>query len=141
MVSTNVCGFTFTDLDGVEQDEAGLIVWCGLSEELYGKTGSAFWNCIGDCVWYEHCDEGCIDDCTQPADPGGGCGHTVHGVYDCEVAFHFPDTRLWIPEMDLHETCDMTTDDWECYQECVDSECDGGADQGDDWADCVNANC
>ena len=137
----NTCSLTLLDMGGVQQDEGGLVEWCELSEAMYAKSASAFWNCMGDCVFFEFCDEACFDDCLAPADPGSGCGHTVHGIYNCEVTFVFSATDYWIPEMDMHEVCDMFDDDWACYQVCVDSECDGGGSQGQDLIDCMNANC
>ena len=137
----NICGVTLSDGDGVQQGEAGLVEWCGLSEGLYAKSDSVFWNCIGACVFDEFCDDGCLDDCLMPADPGTGCGHTVHGIYNCDTIFLFTDSRLWIPELDMHNVCDLFEDDWACYSTCVDSECDGGADQGANLIDCMTANC
>jgi hypothetical protein len=138
----NICGYTLSDGDGVQQDEAGLVEWCGLSEGLYAKSDSVFWNCLGTCVFDEFCDDACFDDCLAPADPGGtDCGHTVNGIYNCDVIFLFTDSRLWIPELDMHNVCDLFEDDWACYQTCIDSECDGGASQGSDLIDCMTANC
>ena len=137
----NTCGITLLDSDGMLQDEGGLVEWCELSESLYGKSDSVFWNCMGDCVFNEFCDEWCFDDCFIPGDPGSGCGHTVHGFYDCDVVFLFDSSRFWIPELDMQATCELFGDDWACYQVCVDSECDGGGNQGMDLINCLSANC
>jgi hypothetical protein len=138
----NTCGQTLQDGDGVAQDEAGLVAWCGLSEALYaGKTVSEFWNCLGFCAVDDGCDTACFNACLEPADPGTGCGHTVDGIYECGVIFLFEGSRKWIPEMDMHATCDLFEDDWTCYQTCVDSQCTGGPFQSTNLINCLNANC
>jgi len=117
----NTCGITLLDLEGTQQDVAGLTAWCEASEEfMAAKLASPFWTCIGDAVFVDFCDEASFDACLAPADPGSGCGSAVHGIYACGVVWTFTDTTFWIPEMDMQAACGSLTDwPWSCYADCV----------------------
>jgi hypothetical protein len=115
-------------------DELGLVDWCAMSESMFAaKTASPFWNCMGDCVFVEFCDEGCFDACLDPAAPGTACGDTVDAVYACNIVWVFEGNIYWIPEMDMQAACEGLTDwPWDCYADCIPGGCDP-------MLDCLNA--
>lgn len=118
----NTCTTTLLDLEGVQQDVAGLTAWCEASEEfMAAKLASPFWNCVGDYVFVDFCDEAAIDACLDPGDPGSGCGSAVNGVYACGVVWVFEGTDFFIPEMDMQEACGSLDWTWDCYGDCVGS--------------------
>jgi hypothetical protein len=141
----NTCQITLLDINGTQQDQAGLEDWCALSESLFtAKTAAPFWNCMGDCVFVSFCDQACFDACLAPADPGSGCGSTVHGIYACGVVFIFNENQnLWIPEMDMAAACDSMTDTpWDCYADCTSTlTCSNPPtpDEAQAMIDCLNA--
>ena len=121
--SIEVCDMTLEDTQGVAQDAAGLQAWCEMSEALFtadSEIAAPFWDCWADCVFSEACDASCFAECLAPPDPGPGCGHIAHEIYQCGASLTYNHlTTFYIPEMDLAAACDTLDRDWECYWDCM----------------------
>jgi hypothetical protein len=125
----NTCWFTLPDAFGNALGEYDLALWCEFSEALFAdnKLESPFWNCVGDCVYVEVCDEECVEYiCLDPPAPGTECGDTVDAVYACNIVWVLEEGYYYIfPEMDLQVACEFLTDwPWDCYGDCALEECD-----------------
>lgn len=118
------CGWTGYDVNGDLIEGEDFAEWCELSEALFaeGDVRSPFWRCMKQAAYDMFCDiDYANEECVDPEDPGSGCGHTVHLIYECAIVFTFEENdRFIIPKMDMYESCQVPgTDNWVCYGDCV----------------------
>ncbi len=139
------CQVTLKDDQGNSVDQAGMVDWCTLSDELFPSAkASPFWLCMDNCAVAQFCDQACFNGCISPSDPGGtGCAHTVYEIYSCGVLFVFANTNYYVPEMDEMASCPSdTTNDWACFAICAaDNPCSSPPTeaQSDAIINCLNS--